>query len=39
MSLRKRLVGLLSSLLGLTVFIDGVRFGRPDRTPTETSRT
>lgn len=33
MPLRKRLVGLLSSVFGLTVFIDGVRFGRPDRTP------
>lgn len=33
MLLRQRLVGLLSSLLGLTVFIDGVRFGRPDLTP------
>lgn len=33
MTLRRRLVGLLSSILGLTVFIDGVRFGKPDPTP------
>ena len=33
MMLKQRLLGLLASLLGLTVFIDGVRFGKPDLTP------
>jgi len=33
MKLRKRLVGMVASLMRLTVFIDGVRFGMRDRTP------
>lgn len=32
-TMRKKLVDLLSSLLCLTVYIDRVRFGAPDRTP------
>lgn len=33
MAIRKRVIGVLSRLLGLTVFIDEVRYGCPDRTP------
>lgn len=35
--LRKRLIGAIGHLLGITLWIDGMRYGRPDRTPTETS--
>ena len=31
--MRKTIVGLISKLFGLTVFIDEVRYGCPDRTP------
>lgn len=31
--MRKAILSFFSRLLGLTVFIDGVRYGVPDRTP------
>ena len=31
--LRKKVMGAIASLFGLTIWIDGVLYGHPDRTP------